>query len=196
MIESWKTVIFECELIWRCSGVAIMLNNDVTLHGKRPTEQLELGIDIDDFLAVVSLGRPRHLSQQYQVVPSKMESLSNGVNWRVVLYPHLHNAVALPLEIRGDAVLGIKTPTSPDVDIDVQAWNGHQLGVSRKHLCFRPTAHKLYVFDMGSTNGTYINGLPLGGSQAYGLGNGDVLTIGQMHITVSVVEKNKPGLVS
>ncbi len=172
-----------------------MLNDDATLHGHLPTGQLELGIDIDDFLAVVNLGRPRNYVHQFQVVPSKMESLSNGVNWRVVLYPHLHNAVALPLEIRGDAVLGIKTPTSPEVDIDMQAWNGHQLGVSRKHLCFRPTAHKLYVFDLGSTNGTHINGLPLGGSQAYGLKNGDVLTIGQLHITISLVEKNKQGLV-
>ncbi len=162
----------------------------------KPTGQLELGIDIDDFLAMVSLGGYRHSVQQFQVVPNKMESFCEGINWRVVLYPHLHNAVALPLEIRGDSILGIKTPTSPDVDIDLQAWDGYRLGVSRKHLCLRPTAHKLYVFDLGSTNGTYVNGLPLGGSQAHGLGNGDVLTIGQLHITVSLVDKNKQGLVS
>jgi hypothetical protein len=172
-----------------------MYNKDATLHGMQPTGQLELGIDIDDFLAVVSLGRHRQYAQQFQIVPNTMESFREGVNWRVVLYPHLRNVAALPLEIRGDSILGIKTPTSPEVDIDMRAWNGHQLGVSRKHLCLRPTVHKLYVFDLGSTNGTYVNGLPLGGSQAYGLGNGDVLTIGQLHITVSLVEKNNQGVV-
>ncbi|MBN1120689.1 MAG: FHA domain-containing protein [Anaerolineae bacterium] len=173
-----------------------MIEEDVTLHGHLPTGQLELGIDIDDFLAVVNLGKHRNYAQQFQVVPNTMESFCEGVSWQIVLYPHLHNATALPLEIRGDSILGIKTPTSPEVDIDLAAWDVHQLGVSRKHLCLRPTAHKLYVFDLGSTNGTYVNGLPLGGSQAYGLRNGDVLTIGQLHITVSLVENTRPGLVS
>lgn len=173
-----------------------MFNEDATLHGKQPTEQLNLGIDIDDFLSVASLGKPRHSETQFKVVPSTVESIYEGANWRVVLCPHLRNAAALPLEIRGDSTLGIKTPTTPEVDIDVKDWSGHELGVSRKHLCFRPTSHKLYVFDLGSTNGTYVNGLPLGGSQAYGLANGDVLTIGQLHITVSIIDQNRQGLVS
>ena len=60
------------------------------------------------------------------------------------------------------------------------------MGVSRRHMAFRPTASNLYVFDLGSTNGTLRNGRSIGVNTPYSLADGDILTLGNLNIRAHI----------
>jgi hypothetical protein len=70
------------------------------------------------------------------------------------------------LEVDKDLVVGRE---KADVEIE-------DSGVSRQHATFRPTGDGLEVEDMGSTNGTYVNGDKITGTKQ--LEPGDFVTIG------------------
>lgn len=58
--------------------------------------------------------------------------------------------------------------------------------VSRKHAQVRLTDGALDLEDLGSTNGTKLNGQPLAAGVAQGLANGDVISLGGLELTVSL----------
>jgi hypothetical protein len=138
--------------------------------------------------AAVSMSRLPSQSD-FRVVPRVCVNSPEGMLWRIVLSPYLDELPLLPLEIRGDVVVGLRTQETPTVDVDLKKWNGYYLGVSRRHVCLRPTWKRLYIFDLSSTNGTYLNGVLLGPSRALALADGDVLTLGHMHIGVSLLAR-------
>jgi pSer/pThr/pTyr-binding forkhead associated (FHA) protein len=75
---------------------------------------------------------------------------------------------------RHDRVSG----TTPEVDLTPYA--GYRMGVSRAHAKVRAEAGKLYLLDMGSSNGTFLNGQRLAPNQPYILHDGDEVRLGQM----------------
>ncbi|MGF1506456.1 MAG: FHA domain-containing protein, partial [Anaerolineae bacterium] len=125
----------------------------------------------------------------YQTVPTDTALwLPAGYIWYVVLSPIGMTRTHMPLEIRGDVVLGtVVDDASPDVDLSV--WDAQNHGVSRRHLRLRPSERKLFLVDMGSTNGTHINGLPLGRSWAYAVRSDDIVSLGRLHIRVRIVQR-------
>jgi len=55
--------------------------------------------------------------------------------------------------------------------------------VSRQHAVLYWEGDQLYVKDLGSTNGTFVNGRPVTAGQVV---NGDVLAMGNAKISVQV----------
>lgn len=101
--------------------------------------------------------------------------------WRVELQ-NLGSGATLGLDIVADAVVG----RGPDADIDLGQHGGADKGVSRRHIILRPTRSALYLVDLGSTNGTRINGLPLGRSEARALQSDAIITLGKMTFTLKI----------
>jgi hypothetical protein len=64
------------------------------------------------------------------------------------------------------------------------------LRVSRRHLRFKVTAEGATVEDLGSSNGTYVNSLPLYGPQS--VYNGDVIEIGGATLRIAVDQHGRP----
>ena len=60
----------------------------------------------------------------------------------------------------------------------VEAYLSNKSHVSRKHLMIWKTSTGIFVRDIGSTNGSYINGKKLSANQDYQLNVGDVLVLG------------------
>ena len=85
-----------------------------------------------------------------------------------------------------EAVFGRKDPaTGAMPDIDLTPFAGYRMGVSRRHAAIsRHAAQGLDVRDLGSSNGTYLNGQQLAAHRLYRLRNGDELRLGQMVIRV------------
>ena len=73
--------------------------------------------------------------------------------------------------------------------ISLHEWNASKLGVSRRHLLLRPTSNGLYAVDLGSTNGTFIDGLPLGINQAKVLKEEDLVTLGRLHVKIKILKR-------
>ena len=56
------------------------------------------------------------------------------------------------------------TGTQPDVDLST--YSGYRLGVSRKHAVIRLNNKQLEIYDLGSSNGTSVNGVAAGRAPA------------------------------
>lgn len=118
---------------------------------------------------------------------STLDAKITGPVWRVTLELTGQNRGLLPFEIAGDVVFG-RGSDGPDApDLDMSALGAHTLGVSRRHALLRPTARQLFLIDLDSTNGTFINSLQVKG-RAQSLNKGDHISLGKLNMDVILLE--------
>ncbi len=137
--------------------------------------------------AAAARGVPDTLRVNFKVLPADPGMHHPGVVWRVVLTPLDRRGAALPIEIRGDVILGLSVADGPPVDLDLSQWEGYEHGVSRRHLCLHPSDSRLLAIDLGSTNGTHINGLPIATNWPQRISNGDILTLGLLNLRINLL---------
>ena len=75
-----------------------------------------------------------------------------------------------------------------DVDVDLDPYDGFARGVSRRHAMLRPSRRTLYLLDLGSTNGTMHNAMPINQGVTRSLSSGDTLTFGQLSCTIQIID--------
>jgi hypothetical protein len=88
------------------------------------------------------------------------------------------------IDSRREFVIGRKAETNSDVSLDLSALGGYHLGLSRRHAVIRQTDHGYEVLDLGSVNGTWLNGERLIPQKAYPLTSGSHLRLGRMRLVV------------
>lgn len=160
-----------------------------TIVSSLGTNMLNLLIDNDKVLSTRVIGTPLpDHPYRFQVVPRSQAHHLPGVQWYVVLKRMEDERIEIPLEIRGDVVIGLASPAGQP-DVDLSQLGGYHHGVSRHHLLIRPTGSKLYAIDLKSTNGTCVNGYPLSPSQAFSLSSGDLLTLGHLFLGIEILSK-------
>jgi signal transduction histidine kinase/pSer/pThr/pTyr-binding forkhead associated (FHA) protein len=93
------------------------------------------------------------------------------------------------LEVEEDVVLGRGQDETNFVDLGPH--DAEMQGVSRRHALLRSTLTHLLVLDLGSSNGTRLNGLPLGSHTPYSLVDGDTLMLGSLEIVIYVLKRPK-----
>ncbi len=107
--------------------------------------------------------------------------LSN--NW--VTLHLLDTGQVLPLSERNEFTLGRISEGQPIMpDIDLSPYQAYASGVSRLHAVIKRDASRVLLMDLGSSNGTYINGKRLNPNEETPLGNGDVVALGKLKIQV------------
>ncbi|MCZ7540776.1 MAG: FHA domain-containing protein [Anaerolineae bacterium] len=91
-------------------------------------------------------------------------------------------AEPLVLEPKAETILGRRDPaTGATPDIDLTPFAGYRMGVSRRHAAIRHgDDNTLNIWDLGSSNGTFLNGQRLNAHRPYRLHDGDELRLGQM----------------
>lgn len=99
----------------------------------------------------------------------------------------LEGSPAAMIEIEDELVIGragqgIDNPP----DLDLTPFGGVAHGVSRQHLRIIKRTNTLHIMDLGSTNGTYLNGTLLFIGQPHVLRNGDLLRLGTLSMTVRI----------
>lgn len=82
----------------------------------------------------------------------------------------------------GRALLNAEQP-----NLDLDDYGGYAYGVSRRHAQMKREEDALHITDLGSTNGTYLNGFQLQSHQPRILRDGDEITLGQMALRVRFV---------
>jgi len=85
-----------------------------------------------------------------------------------------------------EIILGRRDPaTGAMPDVDLTPFAGYRMGVSRRHAALRPNDSKrLDLWDLGSSNGTFLNGTRLGAHRPYRVHDGDEVRLGQMVLRV------------
>lgn len=92
----------------------------------------------------------------------------------------------IPLERIQKLVVG-RTDLDANIrpDLDLSPYGASERGVSRQHIELNFVEGELRVKDLGSANGTLLNGERLNPNQTYVLRDGDELLLGQLSIAVS-----------
>jgi serine/threonine protein kinase len=83
---------------------------------------------------------------------------------------------------QSELIVGRAVKNSPPPDIDLGPHQGAKAGVSRRHARLIRDADSWYVEDLGSTNGTFLNGAKLTPHQKNTLETGDKVRFGQIEL--------------
>jgi hypothetical protein len=110
-----------------------------------------------------------------------------------VLKPHasvilqfLPSGICVTLPLHKPLILGRELILDVEEDVlDLSTFNATQHGVSRHHCQLYRRGVQLVVTDLGSTNGTYLNGEELVSHRDYVVAHTDKLIIGTLHLIVS-----------
>jgi hypothetical protein len=69
-------------------------------------------------------------------------------------------------------------------DIDLSPFQAYEAGVSRLHANIQTADAKITIKDLGSANGTRLNGNKIVPHEEYSLTHGDILTFGRLKVQV------------
>lgn len=98
----------------------------------------------------------------------------------------IDSSVTLPLE-PGEHTLGRTTGQQPILpDIDLTPYQAYQEGVSRLHATIKVAADEISITDLGSVNGTYVNGKKLPAHQPRILQEGDTILLGKLKMQILI----------
>ena len=77
-------------------------------------------------------------------------------------------------------LIGRRRDDEPVLGLDLASYGGQEKGVSRIHAALQRDENSLYIVDLDSTNGTFLNEEPLAPNRPQILRNGDTLRLGQL----------------
>jgi hypothetical protein len=92
---------------------------------------------------------------------------------------------SVSLSLETPLILGRKGGSDLEEILDLTDFNAHPLGVSRHHCLLQRRGTHLTVTDLGSSNGTYLNGTRIPPHSERVVAHGDQLTLGSLHLTIS-----------
>lgn len=125
--------------------------------------------------------RPDDSTDKLRLVPK----LPNPPAWRAIFVVGDPQSTTIGLDVRQALVIGRgRGDGSQPVGLDLSAHDAVQLGVSRQHAVLIPSAEGLFISDLGSTNGTWINGDFLEPGYRYPLTAGDRIELGLLKLIV------------
>lgn len=104
-----------------------------------------------------------------------------------ILVNILDTGEIISLTGREDFTLGRASAGQPIVpDIDLSPYRAFEGGVSRLHVSIRIQGRQVSLVDLGSANGTEINGQKVPAHLPQPVQDGDIITLGKFKIQVSI----------
>jgi pSer/pThr/pTyr-binding forkhead associated (FHA) protein len=99
----------------------------------------------------------------------------------------IESSQILPLADRTEFTLGRSAEGQPIVpDVDLTSYNAYANGVSRLHAAIKLVNNRIVVVDLGSSNGTYLNGIRLSPYIETPVSHGDLIYLGKLKIEVLI----------
>lgn len=94
----------------------------------------------------------------------------------------------LPLAEKTEFTLGRLSDNQPIVpDVDLGPYQAYSLGVSRLHAVIKKLPDgRVQIMDMGSSNGTYLNGRRLEPREPASVSHGDVVALGKLKMQILI----------
>lgn len=97
----------------------------------------------------------------------------------------IDNGQILPISERNEFTMGRISENQPIMpDVDFSAFKAYENGVSRLHAVIRRNTGGTIVMDLGSSNGTYVNGTRLMPNMEQPLRHGDIISLGKLKMQV------------
>jgi pSer/pThr/pTyr-binding forkhead associated (FHA) protein len=99
------------------------------------------------------------------------------------------SAQILHLAERNEFTLGRAIEGQPILpDVDLSPFDAFTLGVSRLHAALRIINSEVVVADLGSSNGTRVNGQKIVPHVDYPINHGDVIALGKLKIQILIIK--------
>ena len=112
-------------------------------------------------------------------------SFDGGESWGSLHL--LDTGQVLPLSTRNEFTMGRISEGQPIMpDIDLSPYQAYAAGVSRLHAVIKREGARIIFMDLGSANGTYINGKRLPPNVEQVLNHGDVVALGKLKMQILV----------
>jgi hypothetical protein len=93
----------------------------------------------------------------------------------------------LPLANRNEFTLGRVSEGQPVMpDVDLSPYRAYAGGVSRLHAVVRRDGKRIIIMDLGSANGTYVNGKRLTPNTERLVNHGDVIALGKLKFQILI----------
>lgn len=108
--------------------------------------------------------------------------------WRLILSPEIGSYPAIGIEVIDTIQIGRKVPDI-QVDLDLTPYDAEMHGVSRQHAMIRIEKNALYMYDIGSTNGTYVNHARAWLGRSLKLNDGDIIAFGSLSFRLKIVQQ-------
>lgn len=118
---------------------------------------------------------------------SKTEDEISNNTWRIVLIPREVKKPFIALEVFDNISIGRDDPGYLNLDLDLRDFDALNMGVSRQHAMIRVDRASLYLYDVGSTNGTYCNNKRAWLGNPLRLSNGDVIKFAALEFRLQVI---------
>jgi len=97
----------------------------------------------------------------------------------------LDSGQILPISKRSEFTIGRVSEGQPIMpDIDLTPYQAYSSGVSRLHVVVRQDGRNIVLMDLGSANGTYLNGQRIPANVEQILRHGDVVALGKLKIQI------------
>lgn len=124
---------------------------------------------------------PHASSIEAQKAPSSPPHLKSNA----LISLHLTNTgQVLPLAGRNEYTLGRASEDQQILpDVDLVPYGAYDSGLSRLHATIS-LAQEVTIMDLGSINGTQVNGMQIPPNTPQSLTHGDILTLGRMEIQI------------
>jgi len=111
------------------------------------------------------------------------EMPNQGATW--ITLHLLETGDILPIAERSEFTLGRLSENQPiEPDIDLTPFKAFDNGVSRLHAVIRHNQGNVVVVDLGSSNGTYVNGLRIMPNIEQPLRHGDIVALGKLKLQI------------
>lgn len=172
------------------AGVVFCENCGASLIGKMPLDTKSLDSSTEEEKS--QLGVDERIITDAKV--QGIATFEEGTSLRLGIEG---STEVLTFKPKGETIFGRRDPaTGAMPDIDLTPFAGYRMGVSRRHAAIRHAeGQTLALWDLGSSNGTFLNGQRLNAHRPYRLRDGDEIRLGQMviHVYFDVAaETDKP----
>ena len=100
----------------------------------------------------------------------------------------IDSAQVIHLTERNEFTLGRAIEGQPILpDVDMSPFDAFTLGVSRLHAALRIVNGEVVITDLGSSNGTRVNGQKIVPHVDYPISHGDVIALGKLKIQILII---------
>lgn len=99
----------------------------------------------------------------------------------------LESGQILPLTERDEYTIGRISEGQPVMpDMDLSPYQAYANGVSRLHALLKRDGKRVVIMDLGSANGTYVNGKRITANSERLINHGDVVALGKLKFQILV----------
>ncbi|MFW5692072.1 MAG: FHA domain-containing protein [Chloroflexota bacterium] len=123
----------------------------------------------------------------------RRQTINADGTFKLTVVPELDDAVPTPesqFDLKAPGVEGyvigradVDTNYAPDVDLT--PFDAMKRGISRRHAALVRYRGQVHIIDLGSMNGTFVNGERLAPQNAYALHSGDRISLANLEILIS-----------